>query len=58
MLPIIKWTREEKENPVDTGRLRAAWQTDIKPLQGTIVNNLSYAEPVCYGTNLPKSWYL
>ncbi len=53
----LKWTREvKKETPVDTGRLRAAWQTDIKPLQGTITNNLPYAEPVCYGTNLPKSW--
>lgn len=62
----LKWTREvKKETPVRVvykgepkggGQLRAAWQTDIKPLQGTITNNLPYAEPVCYGTNLPKSW--
>jgi hypothetical protein len=38
------------------GQLRAAWQTDIKPLQGTVTNNLPYAEPVCFGLNLPPSW--
>ena len=46
----------KKATPVDTGRLRAAWQTDIKPLQGTIINNVVYAEPVCFGVNLPPSW--
>ena len=49
----LKWTREvKKETPVRVvykgeprggGQLRAAWQTDIKPLQGTITNNLPYA---------------
>ncbi len=38
------------------GSLREAWQTQIKPLQGTITNNLPYAEPVCFGINLPPSW--
>ena len=38
------------------GRLREAWQTDIKKFQGTVTNNLPYAEPVCFGTNLPPSW--
>ena len=38
------------------GSLRLAWQTDIKRFSGTIINNLPYAEPVCYGTNLPPSW--
>ena len=53
----LEWTRRvKKETPVDTGRLRAAWQTDIKPLEGTIINNVVYAEPVCFGTNLPPSW--
>ena len=23
---------------------------------GTIINNLAYAEPVCFGVNLPPSW--
>ena len=32
------------------------WQTDIKEFKGTISNNLPYAEPVCYGENLPPSW--
>ena len=53
----LEWTkRVKKATPVDTGRLRAAWQTDIKPLEGTVTNNVVYAEPVCFGTNLPPSW--
>ena len=52
-----EWTaRVKKATPVDTGRLRNSWQTEIKPTSGTIINNLSYAEPVCYGENLPPSW--
>ena len=53
----LEWTRRvKKATPVDTGRLRKSWQTEIKPTSGTIINNLSYAEPVCYGENLPPSW--
>ena len=48
--------RVKKATPVDTGRLRAAWQTDIKKFQGTVTNNVVYAEPVCFGVNLPPSW--
>ena len=29
---------------------------EIKLLQGTIINNLAYSEPVCFGVNLPPSW--
>ena len=53
----LEWTRRvKKATPVDTGRLRAAWQTDIKPLEGTVSNNVVYSEPVCFGSNLPPSW--
>ena len=53
----LEWTRRVKiETPVVTGRLRNSWQTQIKTTSGTISNNLPYAEPVCYGTNLPPSW--
>ena len=45
-----------KGEPKEGGDLRKAWQTDIKPTTGTIINNLPYAEPVCFGTNLPPSW--
>ena len=39
------------------GTLRGAWQTDVsKPYVGEVTNNMEYAEPVCYGTNLPPSW--
>ena len=53
----LEWTkRVKKATPVDTGRLRAAWQTDIKKFQVTVTNNVVYAEPVCFGVNLPPSW--
>ena len=53
----LEWTaRVKKATPVDTGRLRASWQTQIKPFEGTIINNVVYAEPVCFGLNLPPSW--
>tara|TARA_R100001460_G_scaffold19851_1_gene41132 strand:+ start:190 stop:540 length:351 start_codon:yes stop_codon:yes gene_type:complete len=53
----LEWTaRVKKATPVDTGRLRAAWQTDIKKFEGIVSNNLPYAEPVCFGENLPPSW--
>mgnify|MGYP003130871347 CR=1 FL=1 len=42
--------------PKGGGQLRNAWQTEIKPFQGTVTNNLEYAEPVCFGVNLPPSW--
>ena len=62
----LEWTaRVKKATPVRVvykgepkggGQLRNAWQTEIKPTSGTIINNLPYAEPVCYGENLPPSW--
>ena len=56
-LTAISWTQQVKEEtPVDTGRLRSAWQTNISELKAEITNNTEYAEPVIYGNNLPKSW--
>ena len=62
----LEWTRRVKKatpvrvvykgEPKGGGQLRAAWQTDIKPLEGTVINNVVYAEPVCFGENLPPSW--
>ena len=62
----LEWTRRVKKatpvrivyegEPAGGGDLRNAWQTEIKPLQGNIINNLAYAEPVCFGVNLPPSW--
>jgi hypothetical protein len=40
--------------PKGGGALRNAWQSD--PAKGEVTNNLEYAEPVVYGTNLPPSW--
>ena len=37
-------------------QLRESWQTRIGKFQGEVFTNVEYAEPVCYGTNLPPSW--
>ena len=53
----LEWTRRvKKATPVATGRLSSGWQTNIKRLEGTVTNNIVYAEPVCFGVNLPPSW--
>ena len=62
----LEWTaRVKKATPVFEpranekgvgGSLRNAWQTQIKKFSGTVSNNLPYAEPVCFGQNLPESW--
>ena len=53
----LEWTRRvKKATPVDTGRLRSAWQTNIKRFEGSVTNNVVYAEPVCFGMNKPPSW--
>ena len=46
--------RIKSKTPVDKGRLINAWQSD--PKKGEVTNNVEYAEPVVYGTNLPPSW--
>ena len=28
----------------------------IKKFEGSVTNNIEYAEPVCFGVNLPPSW--
>jgi len=39
------------------GTLKGAWQSAVAtPYVGEVTNNMEYAEPVCYGTNLPPSW--
>ena len=53
--PVFEPDEEKKEKGVG-GSLRLAWQTQIKKFSGTVSNNLPYAEPVCFGENLPPSW--
>jgi len=53
----LQWTTlSKKATPVVSGNLRNGWKTDIQKLQGRIINNVEYAEPVIYGTELPPSW--
>ena len=62
----LEWTkRVKKATPVRVvykgeekggGQLRNAWQTKIGKYKGEVTNNLVYAEPVCFGVNLPPSW--
>tara|TARA_R110001592_G_scaffold44309_3_gene142732 strand:- start:270 stop:620 length:351 start_codon:yes stop_codon:yes gene_type:complete len=53
----FEWTKRVKEQtPVDTGTLKRAWQSKVEPYEGVVSNNVEYAEPVCFGNNLPPSW--
>ena len=62
----LEWTKRVKKatpvrivyegEPKGGGQLRAAWQTKIEKFKGEVTNNLPYAEPVCFGVNLPPSW--
>ena len=53
----LRWTElSKKATPVVSGNLRNGWKTDIQKLQGRIINNVEYVEPVIYGTALPPSW--
>ena len=58
-ITTLQWTaRVKKATPVETGRLRAAWQTRIDTVnfRGLVFNNVVYSEPVCFGVNKPPSW--
>ena len=53
----LQWTALTiKATPSVTNNLRGSWKTDIQKLQGRIINNVEYAEPVIYGTALPPTW--
>ena len=53
----LRWTElSKKATPVVSGNLRNGWKTNIQKFNGTIINNVEYAEPVIYGTSLPPSW--
>ena len=53
----LRWTEQSiKDTPLETGKLRNGWKTNISKFKGTIINNVEYAEPVIYGTALPPSW--
>ena len=52
-----EWIDEVKNlTPVDTGRLYNGWQIRPEKFRAVITNNVEYAEPVCFGNNLPPSW--
>ena len=56
-ITTLEWeARVKEQTPVDTARLRNAWQSKIEPYEGVVSNNVEYAEPVCFGNNLPASW--
>tara|TARA_R100001015_G_C4537961_1_gene102675 strand:- start:61 stop:399 length:339 start_codon:yes stop_codon:yes gene_type:complete len=53
----LKAEKDIKEfTPVDTGNLRNSFKNKVEPFVGEVFTNVEYAEPVAYGTNLPKSW--
>ena len=53
----LKAEKDIKEfTPVDTSNLRNSFDNKIEPFVGEVFTNVEYAEPVAYGTNLPRSW--
>lgn len=53
----LEWeARVKNQTPTVTGVLKNGWQHKIEPFFGEITNPVEYAEPVCFGTNLPQSW--
>lgn len=54
----LEWEgRVKTATPVETGVLQNAWESRTdKPYVGEVTNIMEYAEPVCYGTSLPRSW--
>jgi hypothetical protein len=56
-ITTLEWeARVKEQTPVESGRLRNAWQSKIEPYEGVVSNNVEYAEPVCFGNDLPPSW--
>jgi len=45
-------------SPVDTGRFRSNWQTEIQDYSGSVSNNLPYAERLANGWSkqAPAGW--
>lgn len=55
--PVRKVLPSDPRSYKGGGDLRNAWQSKFNgPYEGEVINNMEYAEPVCYGTNLPPSW--
>ena len=54
----LEWEgRVKAQTPVgDTGVLKNGWRSEIEPFLGEVINPVEYAEPVCFGNNLPSSW--
>lgn len=56
----LEWEKRVKvQSPVGlTGNLRNGWESEISEdgLVGEVTNRVKYAEPVCFGKNLPASW--
>ena len=43
--------------PIDEGIMRNTWKIrKVSNLESDLINNLEYAEPVTFGTNLPPTW--
>ncbi|AGK61509.1 hypothetical protein Asulf_01531 [Archaeoglobus sulfaticallidus PM70-1] len=48
---VLRLEAEIKETaPVDTGRYRSAWHSEISDLEAQIANNVKYAKYLIYGT--------
>ena len=51
-ITTLEWEKRVKaKTPVQTERL-----STVEPYKGVVSNSVEYAEPVCFGNNLPPSW--
>ena len=54
---LFQRLRDKTKVPFREGIMRTRWKIrKVSNLESELVNNLEYAEPVTFGTNLPPTW--
>ena len=54
---LFQRLRDKSNVPIREGTMRTRWKIrKVSNLESELVNNLEYAEPVTFGTNLPPTW--
>ncbi len=54
---LFQRLRDKSNVPIRDGIMRTRWKIrKVSNLESDLINNLEYAEPVTFGTNLPPTW--
>lgn len=54
---LFQRLRDKSNVPIREGTMRGRWRIrKVSNLESDLINNLEYAEPVTFGTNLPPTW--